>query len=200
MLKAIILNKVSLFPRISQSLMDYLRLHNIVNNIAKKESIMHTSDKLIGNGIMGTYNIDAKIIACYFLSKVDEEAGDCISNLKLQKLLYYAQGFVLALTDKKLFENNIRAWQHGPVIQDVYEVYSQYKAQCIPKPTEIDLSAINRNLRVKEILDDVYDVYGQFSAWKLRNMTHDEKPWLETAQNEIISVDLMREFFKTKIR
>jgi len=48
-------------------------------------------------------------VAKYFLSLTDEEAGDFFSNLKLQKLVYYAQGFHLALFDRPLFADNIEA-------------------------------------------------------------------------------------------
>jgi uncharacterized phage-associated protein len=52
---------------------------------------------------------------------------------------------------------------------------------------------------VSEFLDEVFTVYGQFSATKLRNMTHNEPPWLQTADNEVISHDLMKSFFKTLV-
>jgi uncharacterized phage-associated protein len=42
-------------------------------------------------------------VAKYFLAQASEDAGDLISNLKLQKLVYYAQGFHLALYDTPLF-------------------------------------------------------------------------------------------------
>jgi uncharacterized phage-associated protein len=58
-------------------------------------------------------------VAKYFLSLTDEDAGDLISNLKLQKLVYYAQGFHLALYDELLFEETIEAWTHGPVIPEM---------------------------------------------------------------------------------
>jgi hypothetical protein len=48
-------------------------------------------------------------VAKYFVSLVDEEAGDSITNLKLQKLLYYAQGAHLALYDGPLFPERIEA-------------------------------------------------------------------------------------------
>src|SRR5260363_307462 len=55
-------------------------------------------------------------VANYFLTLVEEEVGDALSNLKIQKLVYYAQGFHLALFSRPLFENAIEAWTHGPVI------------------------------------------------------------------------------------
>ncbi|HSX79064.1 MAG TPA: type II toxin-antitoxin system antitoxin SocA domain-containing protein, partial [Candidatus Saccharimonadia bacterium] len=60
--------------------------------------------------------LDCYDVAQYFLAKADEDAGDLMSNLKLQKLVYYAQGFALALLDKPLFPQCIEAWIHGPVV------------------------------------------------------------------------------------
>ena len=61
---------------------------------------------------------NAAEIADYFLSLQDEEAGDGISNLKLQKLLYYGQGCFIALCgpENPLFHEKIYAWDLGPVI------------------------------------------------------------------------------------
>ena len=50
-----------------------------------------------------------------------EENGELMSNLKLQKMLYYEQGFHLAYFDTPLFKDEIEAWMYGPVIPAVYE-------------------------------------------------------------------------------
>jgi len=133
-------------------------------------------------------------IAKYFVSAVDEEAGDSISNLKLQKLLYYAQGAHLALYDEALFPERIYAWTHGPVVPEVYRKYKQHGSQPIPVE-KIDLTAYDA--RTREVLDEVNEVFGQFSALKLRSMTHNEPPWKETSRNCEIPLNLMRDFFKT---
>ena len=132
----------------------------------------------------------------YLISLVDEEAGDSISNLKLQKLLYYAQGFHLAMFDKPLFHEAIKKWVHGPVVPQVYHIYKEYGSGPIPV-TAVPLEDYEESVR--EFLDEVFTVYGQFSATKLRNMTHGEPPWLQTADNEVISHDLMKQFFKTLV-
>lgn len=135
-------------------------------------------------------------IANYFLLKVDEEAGDSISNLKLQKLVYYAQGFHLAVFDAPLFGEDIVAWEHGPVVVELYRKYKKYAADPIPAEA-IDLSAFPTALR--GMLDEVYSVYGQFSASKLRALTHEEPPWKETPLNTAIPHELMKTYFKTQI-
>ncbi len=70
--------------------------------------------------------------ARYFLALQDDE--DSISNLKLQKLLYYAQGFSLALTGKPLFNDQIKAWIHGPVVPSVWADYRECGAGPVPRP------------------------------------------------------------------
>jgi uncharacterized phage-associated protein len=140
--------------------------------------------------------IPAIDVARYFLSLVDEEAGDLISNLKLQKLLYYAQGFHLALYGDALFFDPIEAWAHGPVVADVYHQYKEYGGLPIPSD-DFDFNILNG--QEKEFLDDIYSTFGQYSAWKLREMTHDEPPWVN-AYNEdvpgiIITHEALRDYF-----
>ena len=56
----------------------------------------------------------------------DYEVYEKITHLKLQKLLYYAQGISLAIHDKPLFRENIVAWPHGPVVKEVYDIFCKY--------------------------------------------------------------------------
>ncbi len=135
-------------------------------------------------------------IAKYFLALVDEEAGDSISNLKLQKLVYYAQGYHLAKYDRPLFYESIEAWAHGPVVPELYRSFKEHGAQPIPMQYP-DLTRFTE--QEKELLNDVWEMFGQFSATKLRNMTHQELPWKETSQGEIIDRDDMKQYFKAQI-
>lgn len=139
----------------------------------------------------------ASDVARYILSLTDEDSGELISHLKLQKLLYYAQGFHLAIFDKPLFEERIVAWQHGPVVPKVWDVYRDYGSNPIPKPDDFDRSAISSDAR--GVIDEIYTVFGQYSAWKLRNMTHEEAPWANVAMNEEIAKASMMEYFKGQL-
>src|SRR5579863_3866825 len=111
--------------------------------------------------------LSCRDVARYFLSLTDEDAGDLISNLKLQKLVYYAQGFHLAIFGAPLFPEDIYAWNHGPVVPSLYREYRRFGAGAIPSPTDLDDELYDDHAR--KFLDEVYSVYGQFSAWKLRN-------------------------------
>lgn len=131
------------------------------------------------------------VIANAILKLSEPEVGDSITNLKLQKLLYYAQGFYLAIHNKPLFEEDILAWEHGPVVSRVYHVFSKYGSNAIPVP---DLE-VKLTKKEKKLIIGVWNVYGQFSAWKLRDMTHSERPWKETSRNQVISHELLKSFF-----
>ena len=135
-------------------------------------------------------------VANYFLTQQDDDAGDYISNLKLQKLMYYAQGFYLALHGEPLFAESIEAWKHGPVIPGLYHKYKEYGSDFIPADPDFEIDSIPK--KVRDHLDEVYSVFGQFSAWKLRNMTHGEAPWINNERfSTVISHKEMEEYFKT---
>jgi uncharacterized phage-associated protein len=136
-------------------------------------------------------------IAQYLLAKADEDAGDLISNLKLQKLAYYAQGFALALLDKPLFSEPIEAWIHGPVVPALYHEYKGFGSGALPPPVALDFAKYD--LGTRELLDEVYAIYGQFAAWKLRDMTHQEPPWRDTPTGEEITHDALCAYFKTQV-
>lgn len=143
----------------------------------------------------GRYSADtiAKWFLYYNDADVASSGADMISNLKLQKLLYYAQGCYLAITENKLFEEDILAWDHGPVVEEVYQEYKGNKANGIAYEGDYDQS-IDRD--TENILESVYDIFGKYSAWGLRNMTHQETPWLETPRSHVIPLDKIKEYFK----
>ncbi len=138
-------------------------------------------------------------VANYFLSLPNEDIGDSITNLKLQKLVYYAQGFSLALYDESIFTERIEAWEHGPVIPTLYKKYKQLGATPIPIPEDTDFSKYDD--QTKDLLNGIYEEYGQFSAWKLREMSHEEEPWIKgrhQSGSKILNNDL-KEYFSTLI-
>lgn len=123
-----------------------------------------------------------------------EEDAEYISNLKLQKLLYYAQGTYMAIVDRLLFNDPIVAWRHGPVVESVYHEYKENKSNGIVFGESFDFDIFD--LETQNILKEVYDYFGQYSAWKLRNMTHAETPWVNACINGVISNDSIRDYFK----
>lgn len=136
----------------------------------------------------------AKWFLAYNRNAMNDEGADYISNLKLQKLLYYAQGSFLAVKDKPLFTDEIVAWQHGPVVENIYHEYKANGANGIRFDEDFDFSQFTDE--ENELLSEVYDTFGQYSAWKLRNMTHNEAPWKSTSLNSVISQEKIKQYFK----
>lgn len=139
----------------------------------------------------------AKDVAEYFISLVDEENGDFLTNLKIQKLLYYAQGFSLALNRVPLFQEPIVAWNLGPVVEELYEDYKQYGASPVPLPEDFDIEKFDGD--TKELLNEVFEVYGQFSPTALVEMTHNETPWKKTPLKSEISHRKLQNYFSTQV-
>jgi len=144
------------------------------------------------------YNVED--IAEWFLNKnriqMNFEDSEYITNLKLQKLLYYAQGYFLAKEDTSLFEEDILAWEHGPVVRKIYDKYKNNGSNGIKYDNDFKAEIDSETER---ILEEVYNDYGQYTAWKLRNMTHEEEPWKNTLRNEVISKDKIKDYFKKKV-
>lgn len=123
--------------------------------------------------------------------------GDPISPLKLQKLLYYCQGIHLAAYDCPLFDEDIEAWEHGPVVVSIWYKYREYGNRAINAPSVVVSSLADIQ---KRLVEKVYDAYGQYTAWKLRNLTHQNGPWKQTRRNRVISHEAMRLHFINRIR
>jgi uncharacterized phage-associated protein len=137
----------------------------------------------------------AQTAAQYFCAIRDEE--DSFTNLKLQKLLYYAQGYATVLLGRPLFGERIKAWTHGPVVPQVRYEYKENRSSPLPRPDGFDPAEVE--LAARAVLDRVYVELGPFEAWHLREMTHSEGPWASTKQGEEITVDAIREYFATRI-
>ncbi|MGB0664202.1 MAG: Panacea domain-containing protein [Pontibacterium sp.] len=137
-------------------------------------------------------------VAQCFLYLDGANDGDGISNLKLQKLAYYAQGFYSAIFNKPLFPEDIAAWTHGPVVPELYHQYKQFGSNPIPPINALDTHSLTKD--EFELIEEVYEVFGQYSAWKLRNMTHEEPPWIDyEAEASVIPQKAITDYFKTRI-
>lgn len=123
--------------------------------------------------------------------------GHQITNLKLQKMLYYVQGYFSAKFGKDLFEEDLVNWAYGPVVPAVYYEYCSYGASAI-KPEA--LSKLFNGLTDKQtryickILDKCLD----YTARELVSMTHAEAPWQNTSRNQVIEKAKLQKFFQSQ--
>lgn len=138
--------------------------------------------------------LNAQDVAEFFLDSVDTDRGDVMTHLKLQKLLYYAQGFHLAMQGgRPLFSESLVAWTHGPVVPQVYFKYRACGRNPIDPPGSFDPSDFPPE--ALEILKAVNLLYGQYTASKLETMAHKEPPWGQTPLRHTISHELLRRYF-----
>ena len=148
--------------------------------------------------------ISAKILARYLihLTYLIQGHDADITPMKLQKLLYYCQGYSLALIGKPIFVEPIEAWEYGPVIDSVYQEYRKYKNEIIPEKEAKDFENLDET--VKSIAKFVVDEKKWLSAYALSNATHNEFTWKSTFDaeksfhNDIISNEKMKKFFSEK--
>ncbi len=126
----------------------------------------------------GVHMATANDIAVYltYLAQSGEEP-DPLSHLRLQKLLYYVQGWSLAHRNKTMFAERIEAWAHGPVVPEIYREYSAFGRD--PFTIEGEPSDFNLSEEEREFASEIWEAYKPFSASKLREMTHLEAPWVD---------------------
>ncbi len=101
--------------------------------------------------------------------------GEKLTNMKLQKLMYYAQGYHLAAFDERLFDDDIESWMYGPVVPSVYDYYAKYEANPLPS----EECGLKMTKAAENLFNYVYNFFRNFSAIGLMNRTHTESPWLE---------------------
>lgn len=138
-------------------------------------------------------------IANKILAKAsNSEVEELICNLKLQKLLYYMQGFHLAFFEKPLFDEEIEAWMYGPVVPSVYSHFKSNGNNGIKYEGE----AIKLTDKEELLFNEVYRVYGAYSALGLMNLTHSELPWTSTPTGvgHTIDKEKLMTYFKRRLK
>jgi len=148
-------------------------------------------------------NIEARIsiedLASFFIY-FGQAHGEPVTNLKLQKLCYYAEAYYWAIYEKPLTGEPFEAWTHGPVSRTLWDLYRDYRWEPILK--ESQLPEFPKN--IQEYLEEIARVFFRFSAYQLERMTHNDKPWQKArgdlpieskCENTIQTTDMM-EYYK----
>ena len=127
------------------------------------ESLFSVSDKML------------RVIA-YVFEKLEE-----VTPLMLQKLLYFIQGIHSALYGKPIFAEDCRAWIHGPVYPEVYELFRDFKYNPIDDARFALLEGMEDTLTddEKRVIDLVVNTFGMYGGKVLEKITHNEDPWME---------------------
>jgi uncharacterized phage-associated protein len=141
-------------------------------------------------------------IANYFIHLANQ-TNAAISNLKLQKLVYYAQAWHLAIHRSPLFLEDFQAWIHGPVIPELYQKYKGFGWQPIQEDAHPNLPG-----EVLNFLEEIAQEYFACDTYELEQMTHVENPWNQARGNlsvdapseAIIEKKWMKEYFSARVK
>ncbi|MBL0849415.1 MAG: DUF4065 domain-containing protein [Candidatus Liberibacter ctenarytainae] len=155
---------------------------------------------------------DVRAVANYILKKtrINNKGIDCLSIMKLLKLVYFSHGWSLAFyeNDVPLVEQLPEAWKYGPVYPDVYDNLSKFGRSSIDTlilNTEDHLPYSAKFSSYQEkIMGFVLHKYDRFSAYDLSDMTHCQgSPWKKTITSKgsyaQISNDIMQKYYRTQV-
>ena len=119
-----------------------------------------------------------------------------VSNLKLQKLLYFVQAEFLVSTNNPCFPEEIEAWNFGPVVPVVYRKYKIYGSSSIPYVSNGVIGRISP--ADQRIIYNIIDECGWYTAAQLVEISHNQTPWIKAYspyRNNIISKKSIKDFF-----
>jgi uncharacterized phage-associated protein len=151
-----------------------------------------------------TSYLTTEAVANWFILKAKEN-GESITAMKLQKLIYYAHGWCLALYNVALVEDQVQAWIYGPVFPRLYHLAKAYGSEPIDSLLYGYLSAPSivqdSDPRIP-LLEKIWEVFGKYSASQLSRMTHEpDGPWDKISKSypgrkrTTIPEDLLTDYF-----
>lgn len=129
-----------------------------------------------------------------------EQAGEPVTTMKLQKLVYYSQAWQLVWEEVPLFHNKIQAWANGPVCPDLFD---QHRGRFTVEAESFPGDSSHLNDGQRETIDVVLGAYGHLSGQDLSDLSHSERPWREArmgvdegeASRNVISLDTMQDYY-----
>ena len=130
------------------------------------------------DSIENLFSVSEKMlrVIAYVFEQLEE-----VTPLMLQKILYFTQGVYSALYGKPIFEEDCRAWVHGPVYPEVYELFRDFKYNPIDDARFALLEGTADILteEEKKVIDLVVNTFGMYGGKVLEKITHNEDPWME---------------------
>ena len=137
---------------------------------------------------------------CQYIIEYSNEKGYGISNLKLQKLLYFIQAEFLVESDEKCFPEKIIAWDFGPVVLEAYREYKIYGSCQIFNPS-VNNSICNLFTEDdRKIIEKIVDALADYSSTDLLYIIHHQSPWKDyyiPRTNNEIPASVLKEYFSS---
>ncbi len=143
-------------------------------------------------------SVSSHAVANEFIALAKSE-GRALTNMQLQKLVFIAHGYALAILDNPLYYHDTCAWQWGPVIPKLYKSLQIYGRNFVTEPLESE-DSLDPDTDEMDIVKAVMKGYGHLSGSQLSAMTHKPNtPWSKTwDQNPfgIIGEHLIEDHYK----
>lgn len=137
-------------------------------------------------------------IANFFIDLANNDPDEGMTNLRVNKLVYFANAWSLVRFGHPLFDDEIQAWKFGPVIPSVYNTFKSCGRERIHE-TSGEYSPADLTADETDLLLDVANEYGQYSTSRLVTLTHTPgSPWHEafrSRENAVIENNRIREYF-----
>lgn len=150
----------------------------LLNNRAKLTDAAYKKAMGAADSLDKLFSVSEKMlrVIAYIFEKLEE-----VTPLMLQKLLYFIQGVYSALYGMPIFEEDCRAWLHGPVYPEVYELFRDFKYNPIDDARFALLVGTEASLtkEEKKVIDLVVSTFGMYGGKVLERITHNEEPWME---------------------
>ena len=184
----------------------------LASPVYMKRKLMENKDKLTAaafkkamasaDRIESLFSVSDKMLRAiaYVFERLEE-----VTPLMLQKLLYFIQGVYSALYGKPVFTEDCRAWTHGPVYPEVYELFRDFKYNPIDDARFALLAGTEDTLTddEKRVIDLVVNTFGMYGGKVLEKITHNEAPWIEARKgyedsipsNELLPKDRIMKYY-----
>lgn len=118
--------------------------------------------------------VNVNSVASYIFERYKSEFGATIDEMKLHKLLYFAQRESIIQTGNPLFDATFRGWKYGPILKEIRELYKN--SSFAPAVFGSDVS------EMKPIVDAVFEQYAKKDSWSLSRLTHGEYSWKKSRE------------------
>ena len=146
---------------------------------------------------------DARNVANDFIRRgIDSEKP--FDPLQIQKLTFFAHGYMLGIYGHPLVEDTYEAWKHGPVAPSVYYGLSYYGSSPVTEPLRLHPSDDRALSPIQlRVVDIVIDEYAHLSGWAMRNLTHRKgAPWRQVSDEQgwFIPNGLIRRYYHNVVR
>lgn len=122
-----------------------------------------------------------------------------MTQLRLMKLMYYAQGVFLAVNNEPLFDDKIVHAPLGPMAENLHQEYYGCTKISGSGNAMGNFKELNSNTRVGVVLNAVYEKFADISTPDIINLTHEQAPWKETESGQELDSDKLREYFKEHV-